>query len=313
MNKKIPFLVTIFSLLSVGVLVAMDVPEQQKPSVLMVKPQNIVVSLKPYALLIESFKQAGDQVSVLVEDGASAHDFLLQPSHIKKIAEADWVIWSGEAAEPTLAKALKHKKQQLKLLEISELELIHLEAEHQEKNHHNHHANVDSHIWFSQKNALHIATSIASALNYSEASINNITQTFTQLQADANHTQVNKNSALIVYHNAYAYLEQELNIKHEFVINENHNTKPSLRHWHGLKEKLESYARQNKPLCIVTMAGFENSSEAKQLKQLLSNSNMTKHTNIVEIDPLASSDHYQNYFEFFLDSKKRLLACLSEK
>jgi hypothetical protein len=103
-----------------------------------------------------------------------------------------------------------------------------------------------------------------------------------------------------------------MNLQHSFVINESHNSKPGLRHWHLLKEKLLAYKKSNQSLCIVTLPGFEQSSEAKQLAQLLNDSDMTAQTRLIEIDPLASTARYKDYFEFYADSKNKLLSCMRE-
>lgn len=276
--------------------------------------QKIVVSLKPYALLMESIKHEGDEISILLEDGANAHDFQLKPSHLKKIAEADLVIWSGEDAEPNLVKALKNKKNQLVLMDIKSLDLINTADDHEENALNNHqHLSVDPHIWFSQANALLITLAMADALHYSDEALNNIRMHFAQNQAIESTKNADKNnetahnSALLVYHNAYAYLEKDLKIQHEFVINESHNTKPSLRHWNALKESLQNYKKNNRSVCIISLPNFENSSEAKQLDALLNKTDMKAFSKIVEIDPLASS---ANYNEFYRDSKNRLLSCL---
>jgi len=293
---------------------AADIHEEQKPRILMVKvaPQKIVVSLKPYALLLENIMREGNSVTVLVEDGSSGHDFQLRPSHLKKIAEADLVIWSGAEAEPNLAKVLKNKKH-LVLMEVPGLDLININEDNSDHKKHTSHTTVDSHIWFSQHNALIIAQAMAKALHYPDEVLNNINMRFKLMQAAE---QVEKNQSnkreLIVYHNGYRYLEKDMNVQHSFVINESHNSKPGLRHWHLLKEKLLAYKKSNQSLCIVTLPGFEQSSEAKQLAQLLNDSDMTAQTRLIEIDPLASTARYKDYFEFYADSKNKLLSCMRE-
>jgi zinc transport system substrate-binding protein len=292
------------------------------------KPQKIVVSIKPYALIFESIKREGDTVSILIEDGVTSHDFQLRPSHLRKIAQADLVVWGGETLEPMLAKALKNKKQQLRLNEIKTLELIEV-ANQDEQSDHIHDKNIDPHIWLSKKNVQEIAKTMAEGLYYPDKATDQLTTQFlmidtleslkkpstqssTSNEDNDNNDNKNSNSVLMVYHNAYSYLEKDLNIQHSFVINESHNSKPSLRHWNMFKEQLQEYKIQNKNICIVNLPGFEQGSEAKKLHKMLKDKQMEKQTRFVEIDPLASSADYKNYFDFWSDTRKRLLACMAK-
>lgn len=65
---------------------------------------NIVPTIRPLALMLQPL---GMQLpKTLVPAGVSPHDFSLRASHIRRLREADLVIWLGPELEPYLASAM---------------------------------------------------------------------------------------------------------------------------------------------------------------------------------------------------------------
>lgn len=299
--------------------------------------KNVLVSTQPYALILNSTLPAEIDISVLIEPGASPHDFQLRPSHLKKIAQADLVVWGGESLEPFLAKAFKPTQAQVKVSEIQDLYVIVDGAKdlaQNEAHNHNHDHNhrnsdtnsspplghkahsIDPHVWLHKHNAQLIALESAKYLDHSEKLIQAIKAKFsakTDEQTNTNNLQNSQDAELVVYHNAYSYLEESLNIKHDVVLKKSHNNKPTLRDWQAFAERLVLAKNKKKSICIITLPGYEFSSEAKQVEKLLKKTKTYHQARFVELDPLGSQFGNQDYFEFLNKSKRTLLDCLYDE
>jgi len=273
-------------------------------------PQKILVSVKPLALILQSIKREEDVVEVLVTDGASNHDFQLKPSDIKKIAEADLLIWSGAEYEPYLAKSLTSKSRHLNVMALDTLAYIDLadvSTKHGSHDHHQTHGSRDVHIWFDSNNAIELAKAMAAAAHYPEESTRELERRLKAFEAETNRNDINKTAAsLIVYHDGYRYLERQLGLKHDFVINPDHQLSFGLKHWQAFMQQLEADIKANKRSCIITQAGFEKGPLAAKLAN-------RKNIRFVEIDPLAANKDYPDYFSFWLESQDKLKSCFNEE
>ncbi|NLV00393.1 zinc ABC transporter substrate-binding protein [Marinomonas sp. UCMA 3892] len=68
----------------------------------------IVTSIKPVSMVVAAI--AGDKADIeqIVSSTASPHDFAMRPSDLKKIINADTVVWVGESLERFLEKPLEN-------------------------------------------------------------------------------------------------------------------------------------------------------------------------------------------------------------
>jgi zinc transport system substrate-binding protein len=68
----------------------------------------IVTSIKPVSMVVAAI--AGDKAEIqqIVSSTASPHDFAMRPSDLKKIINADTVVWVGESLERFLEKPLEN-------------------------------------------------------------------------------------------------------------------------------------------------------------------------------------------------------------
>ncbi|MFT2099553.1 zinc ABC transporter substrate-binding protein ZnuA [Marinomonas sp. 2405UD66-6] len=69
---------------------------------------TIVTSISPVSMIVAAI--AGDKADIqqIVSSTASPHDFALRPSDLRKISNADAVVWVGESLENFLEKPLKN-------------------------------------------------------------------------------------------------------------------------------------------------------------------------------------------------------------
>ena len=68
----------------------------------------VVTSIKPVSMVVAAI--AGDRAEIeqIVSNSASPHDFALRPSDLRKINNADAVVWVGESLERFLEKPLEN-------------------------------------------------------------------------------------------------------------------------------------------------------------------------------------------------------------
>lgn len=67
---------------------------------------QVVTSIKPVSMIVTAI--GGDEVKVeqLVNNQASPHDYVMRPSDLRKLDQADLVVWVGESLETFLEKPL---------------------------------------------------------------------------------------------------------------------------------------------------------------------------------------------------------------
>jgi zinc transport system substrate-binding protein len=71
------------------------------------RPINIVTDIGPVQAIVSAVV-AGTQVpQQLISRNISPHDFALKPSHIRKLQQADLIVWLGPQATPGLAKLMQ--------------------------------------------------------------------------------------------------------------------------------------------------------------------------------------------------------------
>lgn len=132
--------------------------------VLFAKPV-IVTSIKPVSMVVTAI--AGDHAKIeqIVSSTASPHDFALRPSDLRKIDQADTVVWVGEALERFLEKPLENAGKEDSSIEWLALKGVKLQefaenhhddddhADHDE--HHDDHADHDEHDEHHDEHADH--------------------------------------------------------------------------------------------------------------------------------------------------------------
>lgn len=162
-------------------------------------PPNVVISIKPIHSLISFLMQGIKEPQVIVDGFLSEHEYYLKPSDIRKLEQAQLVIWVGNTIDPFMysyVKNARHTQIIIKVQDIPGLSLFSLrqggvwdQHDHcQEDDHHadhaeeidrhelgeNHHdtcvhddeaqETIDGHLWLDPQNAKIIATYISNQL-----------------------------------------------------------------------------------------------------------------------------------------------------
>ncbi len=66
---------------------------------------NVVASIKPVGFIASAIADGVTPVEVLLPDGASEHDYALRPSDVKRLQNADLVVWVGPEMEAFMTKS----------------------------------------------------------------------------------------------------------------------------------------------------------------------------------------------------------------
>lgn len=64
----------------------------------------VVASLKPVGFIASAIADGVTETEVLLPDGASEHDYSLRPSDVKRLQNADLVVWVGPEMEAFMQK-----------------------------------------------------------------------------------------------------------------------------------------------------------------------------------------------------------------
>lgn len=215
MKKIVLFLISLFLLASC-----------QPPKSEVYSTENkieVVASIVPVASIVNYIW--GDYVNVnsLIPAWVSPHNFELKPQDMMNIENSDLIVYLNlDHIDGFLNKNIQNKSI-LKLAEwIDLLKTSSHSHEHEEEVWHwDDELEIDAHIWTSWKNAIEIATKIQKLLTevspsnwvYFQKNLEYFKSEIVELQLEYER-EVNKKTQkeFIVFHDAYNYLFQELNI-----------------------------------------------------------------------------------------------------
>ncbi len=109
---------------------------------------QVEASLKPLQLVAAALVDGLAEPGLLVPPEASPHHYALKPSEMRRIAEADLVIWVGPELELFLVKPLQQTEAQILQLLMDEEPGTEADADrHHHEGEDGHHHETDAHIW----------------------------------------------------------------------------------------------------------------------------------------------------------------------
>jgi zinc transport system substrate-binding protein len=253
---------------------------------------RILVSNKPLAL-IAAVTYPAEQIDILVPDGMSPHDYSLRPSDIGKIRQAEKVLWAGDHMEPYLAKFAKQAPNKDLWLDATHLmEDMGIYGS-------------DPHVWLSPELAIEISKRIAEWNPSDKQQAQKDHQAFasqlTTLVEESKATLAPlKKSGFFVFHQAYDYWFQAIDIKQLGAFTLSPERKPGARHVQKMRNQL-----QNKEVsCVLSEPQF-----SPALINTVVNDLPIKQG---ELDPLAGSRILTKtaYLEWLSDMTDTLAECL---
>ena len=242
---------------------------------------KVVTSIKPIHSLAAYVMDGVGKPNVIVDGYNSPHGFSLKPSHAKMIENADLIIWVGEDLEAFLEKPLVSIAKKATKVELMDLKGIkklkfreknifeghddhgHKKDKHDDHGHEGHaHGEHDPHIWLDPMNARVIIKEITNQLvkldstnaaKYkanSKDAIADIDALTKSIKKD-----LNKNSRVVVFHDAYQYFENRFGIKVLGALTVNTDVLPGAEQLAEIREVIE----HEKVNCIFSEPQFNPS------------------------------------------------------
>ncbi|PCJ46387.1 MAG: hypothetical protein COA99_02905 [Moraxellaceae bacterium] len=204
--------------------------------------QQILVSIKPIKLLVELLNDPLRQhsidieVSTLLPQGSTPHDYVLKPSDISKVLKADLLVWMGPVVEPYLTPIVA-RVDKAKVIDVSQLQgLLRLpvrpllemagkaSGQHDDDHHqghsqtHNHQGMAfDPHVWWSLSNARLIAEEVMSYLasDVIPQDNNRLDAVFlpmNDLLAKKRNQAKTQQPSFMLFHDGLHYVEEDLGV-----------------------------------------------------------------------------------------------------
>lgn len=255
---------------------------------------RILVSNKPLAL-IAAATYPTEQIDILVPDGMSPHDYSLRPSDIGKIRQADKILWAGDHMEPYLAKfaaeSARSKSNSIEWLDATHLmEDMGLYGS-------------DPHVWLSPELAIEISQRISTWNPADVEQAKKDHQAFAkQLTALVEESKTTlaplKQSGFFVFHQAYDYWFQAIDIKQLGAFTLSPERKPGARHIQNMRNQLKN----KEVACVLSEPQFSPALIETVVNGLAINRG--------ELDPLAGSSTLSK--SAYIDWLSAMTATLSE-
>jgi zinc transport system substrate-binding protein len=191
----------------------------------------LVTSIKPLAVIAQSAFKDNVVVEYLMPAALSPHDVVIKLSDVRKIADADLVLWIGPEFEVRSAKQFANIPPEklvtaIDLLEIEQYDSGHNEQhseDHEEHNdehaedyeeishndHDDHHGDIDPHIWLSPEIAEQLARVLSERLGIKADQI------FSQKSKQATEDLLKnaKQGNYIVHHQGFGYFIEAFNLQ----------------------------------------------------------------------------------------------------
>ncbi|PHM60173.1 zinc ABC transporter substrate-binding protein ZnuA [Xenorhabdus ishibashii] len=244
---------------------------------------DVVTSIRPLGFIAAAIADGVTNTQVLLPDGASPHDYALRPLDVRKINQADLVVWIGPDMETFLAKPIAkiERNKQLSLAELSTIKPLLLknseelkdsevgngsgaesyQHKHEEDHEHHHHGEYNMHIWLSPEIAEKAAQAIYDQLieQYPQQKQQlevNLRKFNGQLaQTDKNITHLLKpikKQGYFVFHDAYGYFEKHYQLAPLGVFTVNPEIQPGAQRLHKIRTQLV----EQKAKCIFAEPQF---------------------------------------------------------
>lgn len=191
---------------------------------------TVLTSVKPLQLIASAITAGGDAPQLLLSPGSSPHDYALRPSDVRRVKNADVVLWVGPELEVFLSSLLKDHPNSLALMPHIILEDP-MDDHHSSDNHRHDTDNVvienqddqhdhgeqDTHLWLDPHNANTIARVLAERLmDLDPDNIDRYQDNLATFEANLLKTDLEVAAKLapiagigyFVFHDAYGYWER---------------------------------------------------------------------------------------------------------
>ncbi len=209
---------------------------------------KVVASIKPVHAFVAGLMAGVGEPDLIVKGAASPHTFSLRPSDAKAIANADLVVWVGEALERPLGEAIESLSGKTKVIELLDLDMAsrrkgydhgHDSGNAAKKEHGGHgHGNLDPHVWLNPDNGHAILHAVADALAGVDpknrarymANLETMNERLEVLERDLEKSLAPyAGKPFVVFHDAYGYFTDRLSLGPVTAVTVNPERKPGAR------------------------------------------------------------------------------------
>ncbi|MFV0261452.1 MAG: zinc ABC transporter substrate-binding protein ZnuA [Kluyvera sp.] len=240
----------------------------------------VAASLKPLGFIASAIADGVTETQVLLPDGASEHDYSLRPSDVKRLQNADLVVWIGPEMEAFMDKSTQSIPDAKKVT-IAQLDGVkpllmkggddddHDHAEEAGHDHahgekgdaHHHHGDYNMHLWLSPEIARLSAVAIHNKL------VEFMPQSRARLDANLKDFEANlaatdkqvaselapvKGKGYFVFHDAYGYYEKHYGLTPLGHFTVNPEIQPGAQRLHQIRTQLV----EQKATCVFAEPQF---------------------------------------------------------
>jgi zinc transport system substrate-binding protein len=212
------------------------------------RPQ-VAVDIAPVHSLVAQVMEGVGVPDLIIQSGATPHEYSLRPSEATALQNADLVFWVGPDLTPWLAEALETLAPAAVLTSLLEVDgTIQLEfredalfeahdhSDHDDHDDHDDHGAHDPHAWLSPKNAMTWLDVIAGRLSAvdpinSDAYLANAASGRAAIEALIEEVEATldpvRGREFIVFHDAYQYFETDFDFAASGAISVSDASDPS--------------------------------------------------------------------------------------
>lgn len=241
----------------------------------------VVTSIRPLGFIAAAIADGVTPVDVVLPDGASEHEYALRPSDVKRIKNADLVVWVGPEMEsfitPVAASLPAVNNLQLTALPSVQSRLIKgdEDEEHDYDHHehddgeagrensdsHHHHGEYNMHIWLSPQIAEASAVAIHDKLSELmpdrrdklDANLKLFREQLAQTDIQIRQRLLPvSQEGYFVFHDAYSYFEHTFGLSPLGHFTVNPEIQPGARRLHEIRTQLV----EQKAVCVFAEPQF---------------------------------------------------------
>jgi zinc transport system substrate-binding protein len=272
---------------------------------------RILVSIKPLHSLVTGLTQGITEPRLLLNGTQSPHDYQLRPSERRLIQQADIIIIASPHIESFIASmqtAFKNKR----FIALSDIPGIKtLPARRVDNDEHNHHHDIDGHLWLSIDNAViflqHLSTVFieddpANHDRYLQNRDHLIKKLKVLKQQISDQLKPVSDQPFITFHDAFQYFETEFNLHNSLFVTINPEHKPGIKQIRYLKQQIQ----QQQIRCIFY--------EPPQIPKIIDTLNEGQLMQVLPLEPLGNflNSGAELYFQLLSNTAQQLHNCLSK-
>ncbi len=240
----------------------------------------VVASLKPLGFIASAITDGVTETQVLLPDGASEHDYSLRPSDVKRLQNADLVVWIGPEMEAFMNKSTQSisDKNKVTIAQLDDVKPLLMkggddddhdhEGDHDHAGHesekgdaHHHHGDYNMHLWLSPEiarlSAVAIHDKLVELMPQSRAKLDANLKDFEAQLATADKEVGNelaplKGKGYFVFHDAYGYYEKQYGLTPLGHFTVNPEIQPGAQRLHQIRTQLV----EQKAACVFAEPQF---------------------------------------------------------